>query len=474
MDFARNREIYPNDVRAIPQNNIGAEGDFYKSDPKYGQSSLQVNHGLKESEEIEYPQPAVKLRRDSLSWTEQLTVDLAENERESIAEEDEEETEDADDEIRICDSNEITATLQDLQFGIRKSLEKLPTYPERDLLMTDFSMIEEISFTRNGPNEASFLLKVYAPIAFRYFRELFGITSEDFQNSVCDTPLHTVSTNSRSGSAFFTTRDDRFILKTVPKKEADFLIALFPGYFLNLTQHKKTLLPKYYGLFCYVRGVKTIRVLIMNNILPRSCNFYHKYDLKGSTYSKRKQLKQKECGPIKTTLKDLDFLENWPDGFFLPQDIYKLLIRSIERDCKVLESYNIMDYSLLLGIVLAEEANSPVRPSRRERFSYTLKKQKNLIGPFGARTATGDSVFLFMGIIDILQSYNWKKKLECQFKSLFYSKSTISVNSPDFYSHRFQKFLSEHVFKYIPRHGSSSGNCTENIHRRRSSNPFIL
>lgn len=473
MDFEKDNELHRNDTRAIPEINVkDTDSSFYNSEPNFTQSSLP---DVKESDEVQYPQPSAQLRRDSLSWTEQLTVDYV-TDRESIVEEDEEEeeTEDGDEEVKICDSSEMDATLLDLQFGIRKSLERLPTYPDRDLLMTDFSMIEEISFS-SGPNQTSFLIKVYAPVAFRYFRELFGITSEDFQYSICDTPLINVNTNSRSGSIFFTTRDDRFILKTVPKKEADFLIALFPGYFLNLTQHKKTLLPKYYGLFSYVRGVKTIRVLIMNNILPSSCNFFHKYDLKGSTYSKRKQLKNREPGQIKTTLKDLDFLENWPDGFFLPPDIHRLLIRSIERDCKVLESYNIMDYSLLLGIVLTEGSNSPVRPSKRDRFSFTLKKQKNLIGPFGARTGRGDSVFLFMGIIDILQSYNWKKKLECQFKSLFYSKSTISVNRPDFYSHRFQKFLREHVFKFVPRYASSaSREYSANMHKPNSSNAFIL
>ena len=50
------------------------------------------------------------------------------------------------------------------------------------------------------------------------------------------------------------------------------------------------------------------------------------------------------------TYKDLDFLEMYPDGIMLTSEIYTNLMNSIQRDCRVLESFKIMDYSLLLGI----------------------------------------------------------------------------------------------------------------------------
>ena len=50
------------------------------------------------------------------------------------------------------------------------------------------------------------------------------------------------------------------------------------------------------------------------------------------------------------TFKDLDFLDLVPEGFLLDPETYTALMSTIERDCRVLESFDIMDYSLLLGI----------------------------------------------------------------------------------------------------------------------------
>lgn len=43
-------------------------------------------------------------------------------------------------------------------------------------------------------------------------------------------------------------------------------------------------------------------------------------------------------------------MEHHPEGIFLESDTYNALIKTIQRDCRVLESFKIMDYSLLLGI----------------------------------------------------------------------------------------------------------------------------
>lgn len=43
-------------------------------------------------------------------------------------------------------------------------------------------------------------------------------------------------------------------------------------------------------------------------------------------------------------------MELHPNGIFLEADTYSALIKTIQRDCRVLESFKIMDYSLLVGI----------------------------------------------------------------------------------------------------------------------------
>ena len=76
-----------------------------------------------------------------------------------------------------------------------------------------------------------FTFRSYAPVAFRHFRELFNIKPDEFLHSICN-PLRELKNPGASGSLFYLTSDDEFILKTVQKKEAEFLKCLLPGYYM--------------------------------------------------------------------------------------------------------------------------------------------------------------------------------------------------------------------------------------------------
>ena len=49
-------------------------------------------------------------------------------------------------------------------------------------------------------------------------------------------------------------------------------------------------------------------------------------------------------------------MEHHPEGIFLEADTYSALVKTIQRDCRVLESFKIMDYSLLVGIHNLDQA----------------------------------------------------------------------------------------------------------------------
>lgn len=152
-----------------------------------------------------------------------------------------------------------------------------------------------------------------------------------------------------------------------------FFCFLYFSYYMNLNQNPRTLLPKFFGLFCYQCNSKNVRLVAMNNLLPSFVKMHLKYDLKGST-CKRKANK-KESTKKSPTYKDLDFLEHHPNGILLEADTYSALIKTIQRDCRVLESFKIMDYSLLVGVhnldlaqkeKQEEKAKHPNRNSRDE------------------------------------------------------------------------------------------------------------
>ncbi|KRT82978.1 hypothetical protein AMK59_3613, partial [Oryctes borbonicus] len=71
-------------------------------------------------------------------------------------------------------------------------------------------------------------------------------------------------------------------------------------------------------------------------------------------------------------------------------------------------------------------------------------------GGIPARSAKGERLLLYIGIIDILQSYRLKKKLEHTWKSMIHDGDTVSVHRPSFYAQRFQEFMAKKVFKKIP------------------------
>eukprot|EP00057_Strongylocentrotus_purpuratus_P011489 XP_011665963.1 PREDICTED: phosphatidylinositol 4-phosphate 5-kinase type-1 beta isoform X1 [Strongylocentrotus purpuratus] len=244
-----------------------------------------------------------------------------------------------------------------IQLGIGHSVGSISAKKdqrERDVLLQDFTVVESVFFPSEGSNITpahsypEFRFKTYAPIAFRYFRQLFGIQPDDFLISLVDRTLTELSNAGASGSVFYLTLDDEFIIKTTQHKEADFLQKLLPGYYMNLVQNPRTLLPKFYGLYTYQSGGKNIRFVIMNNLLPSTLKMHQKFDLKGSTYKRKasKGEKQKKS----PTLKDLDFMVVHPEGLHLDALTYNALLKTIQRDCRVLESFKIMDYSLLLGI----------------------------------------------------------------------------------------------------------------------------
>lgn len=58
-------------------------------------------------------------------------------------------------------------------------------------------------------------------------------------------------------------------------------------------------------------------------------------------------------------------------------------------------------------------------------------------------------VVLYLGVIDILQEYNMKKKIEHACKSLKFDPLSISVVKPKIYSKRFITFL-EKIFPVQP------------------------
>nr|XP_029507330.1 phosphatidylinositol 4-phosphate 5-kinase type-1 beta-like isoform X2 [Oncorhynchus nerka] len=385
-----------------------------------------------------------------------------------------------------------------IQLGIGYAVGNLTSKPDRDVLMQDFYMVESVFLPSEGSNMTpahhfpDFRLKTYAPLAFRYFRELFGIKADDYLYSICNEPLLELSNPGASSSWFYLTSDDEFIIKTVQHKEAEFLQKLLPGYYMNLNQNPRTLLPKFYGLYCIQCAGVNIRLVVMNNVLPRALKMHYKYDLKGSTY--KRHASRKERAKSSPTFKDLDFQEML-EGLHFDGDTYSALMKTLQRDCRVLESFKIMDYSLLLGVHVLDKSlergargDSKRLNSQRVLYSTALESiqgegdgkvaepvaDDNTMGGIPAKHKD-EKLLIFLGIIDILQSYRLIKKMEHSWKAIVHDGDTVSVHRPGFYADRFLNFMGGTVFKKIhPLRGASSKRKRSSIHAMRSASQEVL
>ncbi|GLT57747.1 hypothetical protein SLA2020_306970 [Shorea laevis] len=387
-----------------------------------------------------------------------------------------------------------------LQLGIRYSVGKDASVL-RALKQQDFDPKEKF-WTRFPPEgskltpphqSVEFRWKDYCPMVFRHLRELFQVDPADYMLAICgNDALRELSSPGKSGSCFYLTQDDRFMIKTVKKSEVKVLIRMLQSYYQHVCRYENSLVTKFYGVHCVkpIGGQKT-RFIVMGNLFCSEYRIHRRYDLKGSSHGRTTDKPEEEIDET-TTLKDLDL--NFV--FCLQRNWFQELMEQIDRDCEFLEAERIMDYSLLVGLhfrddnrgdkmglspfllrtgkkdsyqnekfmrgcrfleaelqhmdrVLAGQkplirlgANMPARAERMARRSdFDQYTQGGVSHLTPSRSGEIYEVVLYFGIIDILQDYDISKKLEHAYKSLQADPTSISAVDPKLYSKRFRDFI---------------------------------
>ncbi|KAG5556815.1 hypothetical protein RHGRI_007164 [Rhododendron griersonianum] len=240
-----------------------------------------------------------------------------------------------------------------LQLGIRYTVGKITPIQKREVRNSDFG--PQASFWMNFPKEGSqltpphhsedFKWKDYCPMVFRNLRELFKIDAADYMMSICgNDTLRELSSSGKSGSVFFLSQDDRFMIKTLRKSEVKVLLQMLPNYHHHVRTYDNTLITKFFGLHrIKPYGGQKFRFVVMGNMFCTELRIHRRFDLKGSSLGRSADKVEIDEN---TTLKDLDL--NY--SFYLEPTWREALLKQIETDSKFLEAQNIMDYSLLLGV----------------------------------------------------------------------------------------------------------------------------
>ncbi|RAL48785.1 hypothetical protein DM860_001105 [Cuscuta australis] len=240
-----------------------------------------------------------------------------------------------------------------LQLGIRYTVGKITPIHRREVRASDFG--PRASFWMYFPKEGSqqtpshqsedFKWKDYCPMVFRNLREMFKIDAADYMMSICgNDALRELSSPGKSGSVFFLSQDDRFMIKTLRKSEVKVLLHMLPKYHLHVRTYENTLITKFFGLHRIkpLSGQK-FRFVVMGNMFCTELRVHRRFDLKGSSLGRSADNVEIDESTI---LKDLDL--NY--CFYLEPTWQQALLKQIEIDSKFLEEQHIMDYSLLLGV----------------------------------------------------------------------------------------------------------------------------
>mmetsp|Transcript_29592 Transcript_29592/g.62761 ORF Transcript_29592/g.62761 Transcript_29592/m.62761 type:complete len:714 (+) Transcript_29592:229-2370(+) len=228
--------------------------------------------------------------------------------------------------------------------------------------------------------------------------------------------------------------------------------------------------------------------LVMHSVFPSEASAFvtERFDLKGSTVGRECSLDERSSKGANAVLKDLDLkreveeeLNEVNGGVTNDQNRKKTsrygicvgkrsktsLMAQLERDVDLLHRCNVLDYSLLVGVADMEISNGSIKPNasseRVPKYLQNVFRWMDFPMPYyGAGTTKvdggalsslrgtrkGKQVMYYMGVIDFLQPWTVKKRMERDLKGLAgYDTSAISCVAPADYADRFLKFVKSHV-----------------------------
>ena len=330
--------------------------------------------------------------------------------------------------------------------------DKMITSSEEKNENKTFTSYQE-SFT-NQLRKIDAEIKDYCPRIFRILHKADNNIDEIIANSL--TPFHNIDglkemkkSQGKSGSFFFFTNNNKFLIKTITNEELNTLLNGFmENYYIHIINNPDSLLARLYGIYTItIRGISQVNIVLMQNINSLGNNhksLYRVFDLKGSLVERK--TKNIQNTDKSRALKDLDFLylRKIDKQFinFTKDAILQIVYELLQKDLIMLTDNNLMDYSILFFVfIIPDQKNEEEYKEVMDLFCDKLNEQRLYI--------SRNSKYLYLiGIIDYLQEFNLKKFLENKYKTMLYGKEVMNISAvaPTIYSNRMLEFAKEHIF----------------------------
>ncbi|OWZ09871.1 Phosphatidylinositol-4-phosphate-5-kinase [Phytophthora megakarya] len=354
-------------------------------------------------------------------------------------------------------------------------------------------------------NECRFT--AFRPLEFQRIRRFFGIEEDAYLSSLksCTTPK---VSEGASGSFVYYSSDRSFVVKSLTRSESAFLHGILNEYAAYVEeQNGESFLTRFLGSYCLELYGRPTHFVVMENVfdVQQGISIHQRYDIKGSWIDRNAQKPRRgaeatcrhcnlsfRCGGTNSrsntivgehrhrnvcpnragaphepnvVLKDMDLTMKLRFG----KQAGRKLQTQLMRDSDFLCAHGVMDYSLLLGVIevsylvnrhniltrdgsvflppdsFVGKPGTPRDEQDNGEFTNNTERVKQSQQCLRAAEVVIGPGFYYIGVIDMLQTWNWSKRCERFMKTVIFRKDPdgISAMPPKPYRDRFHRKLRE-------------------------------
>lgn len=347
----------------------------------------------------------------------------------------------------------------------------------------------------------------FRPLDFQRIRRFYGIDDDAYLDSLksCTTPK---ISEGASGSFVYYSSNRSYVVKSLTRSESAFLHDILTKYTTYITaQHGASFLTRFLGSYCLELYGRPTYFIVMENVfdVQQGISIHQRYDIKGSWVDRNAQKPRRgaeatcrhcnltfRCGGYtnrsnsiqgdrlrpnvcpnragaphepNVVLKDMDLTMKLRFG----KEAGRTLLVQLMEDSDFLCALGVMDYSLLLGVIevsyvvnrnniLTRDGSVFLPPDSGTKRSDTGRHDEAQHDNSDATERVKQSTqclraaevvigpgFYYIGIIDMLQTWNWSKRMERFIKTIVLRNDAdgISAMPPKPYRDRFHRKLRE-------------------------------
>ncbi|KEG14227.1 phosphatidylinositol-4-phosphate 5-kinase [Trypanosoma grayi] len=389
---------------------------------------------------------------------------------------------------RLKAGNGDTGIVRRSVSGVKQSLAQIDESKYNETRVLRFNV------PNNEGNQEEVIVHEYAPEVFRFLRQLDGLDEDVFADewTLPEERLRLELGEGRSMALFLKSKSMDLMCKTIAEAEVNVLLGFLQKYTEHLAHNVDTLLMRFSMLLRVEAGKEVGFILCFDDVFGSCHTLNEKWDLKGrmpkpGKYQHFLKLIRHPYEPNpyiidtpRETIAVPGFFESMQDRvvvveaadkdklatrkdkdltrlFWLEREKRNQLLEILVHDYEFLGSVGLMDYSLLIGVAYNEKKVTrsgkhiwsmrmtypigsegaadakEIRPSPLQRSSKMHKFAAGVSSLY-------DQEVYYIGIIDMLTLYTWKKKTANFCKSLLWKAKTLSTVPPLKYRDRIIRY----------------------------------